>query len=155
MSALAVMEIRSLPTWTGGLPGSSHAEAALASRGDVGVLSNVGIVQQVSKGHEIWFWSLNLSYLVGGSRTEKCGCGSNEDGKQDAGDDFLHDGDAFRLELRLLQVVTQDTVLLYGPNVSWIRAQIYWCHQVPGISYTILGATYTHECSQIPSLRTK
>lgn len=72
------------------MPGSSHAETALAGRGDVGILSNVGVVQQGfgSKGQELW---LGRSFnLVGGSRAEKRGCGANEDGKQDAGDDFLH-----------------------------------------------------------------
>lgn len=74
------------------MPGSSHAEAALAGRGDVGILGNVGVVQQgfSSKGQELGLDSRALN-LVRGGRAEKGGCGTNEDGKEDAGNNFLHD----------------------------------------------------------------
>jgi hypothetical protein len=87
--------MQSRHTWTSGLPGSSHAETALAGRGDVAVLGDVSVVKgrvarSSSTREELWL-GLNL-HLVGDGRAEKGGCGSDEEGKQDAGNNFFHRG---------------------------------------------------------------
>lgn len=72
----------------------SHAEAALAGGGDVGILSNQGVVKSGIKGGnsstgEQGRLGLNL---VRGRRFDESSGDSKEEGKQDGGSNALHDG---------------------------------------------------------------
>jgi hypothetical protein len=72
--------MQSRHTWTGGLPGSSHAETALAGRGNAAVLGDIRVVKgrvaRSSSTREELRLGLNLD-LVGDGRAEKGGRGSN------------------------------------------------------------------------------
>lgn len=72
----------------------SHAEAALAGRRNVGVLSNLGVVKSGIKGGssstgEQGRLGINL---VRGRRFQESSGDSKEEGKQDGGNNALHGG---------------------------------------------------------------
>jgi hypothetical protein len=85
--------MQSRRTWTVGSPASSNAETTLASRGDVAVFGDIRVVKgrvaRSSSTREELRLGLNLD-LVRDGRPEKGGRGSNEEGKQDAGNNFFH-----------------------------------------------------------------
>jgi len=66
------------------LPGSSHAETALASRVDVGVALNSNVVQVIKWEFSSRCYIFDLANLLGGYRTEERCCKANE-GEEEKG----------------------------------------------------------------------
>jgi hypothetical protein len=90
-------------TWTVGLPGSSHAETALARRGNIGVSFNFIIVQTGIKARRCSStWGEDRVCLgrdlVGSCWLEKGGSGSNKEGQQEGKDRLLHGGCHVKVE---------------------------------------------------------
>jgi len=81
--------------WTIGLPGSSHAETTLAGRGNVGVLSDLRIIQagihyRSSTAREQGRLGFSFNDLVRRNRAEEGSSRSNKEGKQKSVDSVLH-----------------------------------------------------------------
>lgn len=79
------------------LPGSSHAEAALAGGSDVTIGLNFGVVKAGIKdfgtsttGNEYSVVNLRSGDLVGNSWTVESGCAANDNGEQESKDGVLH-----------------------------------------------------------------